>query len=69
MFALDFVTALPVLGILNRLAGVLVGSTISFIIVGILFIVITLLYTTTIGKQAMGMIEKIRSLVFYMIII
>ena len=58
VFALDFVTALPVLGILNRLAGVLVGSTISFIIVGILFIVITLLYTTTIGKQAMGMIRE-----------
>lgn len=69
MFALDFVTALPVLGILNRLAGVLVGSMISFIIVGILFIVITLLYTTTIGKQAMGMIREDQILSFYMIII
>lgn len=69
VFALDFVTALPVLGILNRLAGVLVGSTISFIIVGILFIVITLLYTTTIGKQAMGMIREDQILSFYMIII
>ncbi len=64
VFALDFVTALPVLGILNRLAGVLVGSTISFIIVGILFIVITLLYTTTIGKQAMGMIREVQILSF-----
>ena len=64
VFALDFVTALPVLGILNRLAGVLVGSTISFIIVGILFIVITLLYTTTIGKQAMGMIREDQILSF-----
>ena len=58
VFALDFVTALPVL------AGVLVGSTISFIIVGILFIVITLLYTTTIGKQAMGMIREDQILSF-----
>ena len=64
VFALDFVTALPVLGILNRLAGVLVGSTISFIIVGILFIVITLLYTTAIGKQAMGMIREDQILSF-----
>ncbi|WP_195413272.1 CvpA family protein [Coprococcus comes] len=64
VFALDFVTALPVLGILNRLAGVLVGSTISFIIVGILFIVITLLYTTTIGKQAMRMIREDQILSF-----
>ena len=64
VFALDFVTALPVLGILNRLAGVLIGSTISFIIVGILFIVITLLYTTTIGKQAMGMIREDQILSF-----
>ena len=64
VFALDFVTALPVLGILNRLAGVLVGSTSSFIIVGILFIVITLLYTTTIGKQAMGMIREDQILSF-----
>ena len=64
VFALDFVTALPVLGILNRLAGVLVGSMISFIIVGILFIVITLLYTTTIGKQAMGMIREDQILSF-----
>lgn len=64
VFALDFVTALPVLGILNRLAGVLVGSTISLIIVGILFIVITLLYTTTVGKQAMQMIREDQVLSF-----
>lgn len=64
VFALDFVTALPVLGILNRLAGVLVGSTISLIIVGILFIVITLLYTTNIGKQAMTMINEDQILSF-----
>ena len=64
MFALDVVTALPVLGILFLLAGVLVGATISFIIVGILFIVITLLYTTSIGKQSMGMIREDQILSF-----
>ena len=48
----------------SSVPGVLVGSTISFIIVGILFIVITLLYTTTIGKQAMGMIREDQILSF-----
>ena len=64
MFALDFVTALPVLGILNRLAGVLVGTTISFVIVGFLCIVISLLFTSTIGKQAMGIIREDQILSF-----
>ncbi len=58
VFALDFVTELPMLGILNRLAGILVGSAISLIIVGFMFIVITLLYTTSFGKEIMVMIRQ-----------
>lgn len=58
VFALDFVTELPVLGILNRLAGMLVGASISLIIVGFIFVGITLLYTTEIGKTLMGMIRE-----------
>ncbi|MGN0405367.1 MAG: CvpA family protein [Bariatricus sp.] len=58
VFALDFVTELPVLGILNRLAGMLVGGSVSLIIVGFIFVVITLLYTTEIGKVLMGMIRE-----------
>ena len=58
VFALDFVTELPVLGILNRLSGMLVGASISLIIVGFIFVGITLLYTTEIGKTLMGMIRE-----------
>ena len=58
VFALDFVTELQVLGILNRLAGMLVGASISLIIVGFIFVGITLLYTTEIGKTLMGMIRE-----------
>lgn len=51
IFALDIVEDLPVLGILNRLAGGAVGFACALIIVWILFIVVTLLYTTVIGKD------------------
>lgn len=58
VFALDLVTSLPVLGTLNRLAGALIGLSISGIFVGFLFVVITLLYTTSIGKDLMAMIRE-----------
>ena len=58
VFALDFVSELPVLGILNRLAGIVLGMIISLIIVGFIFVIITLLYTTETGKMLMNMIEQ-----------
>ena len=58
VFALDFVTELPVLGILNRLAGMFVGASISLIIIGFIFVGITLLYTTGTGKMLMEMIKE-----------
>lgn len=57
VFALDIVAALPVLGILNRLAGILVGVSISAIVVWFMFIAITLLYMTSFGKEWMAMIQ------------
>lgn len=51
IFALDIVEDLPVLGILNRLAGGAVGFACALIIVWVLFIVVTLMYTTVIGKD------------------
>lgn len=57
VFALDIVSELPMLGILNRLAGVGVGVVISLIVVSFIFIIITLLYTTSVGKMLMGMIN------------
>lgn len=51
VFALDIVTGLPGLGVINHLAGGLVGIAIALIIVWILFMIVTLLYTTLIGKD------------------
>lgn len=58
VFSLDFVAELPVLGILNRLAGMAVGAAIALIIVEFIFIVITLVYSTSIGKMLMEMIDQ-----------
>ena len=64
IFALDLVAALPVLGFLNHLAGTALGIVISLIIVGFLFVGITLLYTTSIGKTMMQLIEQDQILTF-----
>lgn len=57
VFALDIVANLPVLGLINRLAGGAIGIAGALIIVWILFIFLTLLYTTSIGKEASQMIQ------------
>lgn len=64
VFALDFVAELPVLGILNRLAGILVGSAISLIVIEFCFVIITLLYVTPIGKTLMSLVEESPFLTF-----
>lgn len=57
IFALDIVDELPVLGILNRLAGGAVGFACALIIVWVLFVVVTLLYTTVIGKDVYDTVQ------------
>ena len=57
VFALDIVSNLPVLGALNRLAGGAIGLLGALIIVWTAFILITLLYVTSVGKELYGMIE------------
>lgn len=57
VFALDIIAELPLLGLLNRLAGGLVGAVGSLIVVWLLFIVVTLLYTTTIGRDLYDSIQ------------
>lgn len=64
VFALDFVAELPVLGTLNRLSGMVLGGTISVIIVWVIFVVITLLYATSVGEMLMEMIEQSKVLSF-----
>lgn len=57
IFALDIVSNLPVLGILNRIAGGIIGLGGALIIVWTAFIVITLLYVTSFGKEMYEMIN------------
>ena len=51
IFALYVVSNLPVLGFVNRLAGVGAGLLCALVVVWVLFIIITLLYTTSFGKE------------------
>lgn len=58
IFALDIISNLPVLGFVNRLAGGVLGAVGALIIVWILFLIITMLYTTSIGKDIFEMIQE-----------
>lgn len=58
IFALDIVANLPVLGLINRFAGGILGAGGALIIVWILFMFITFLYTTSFGKEAYMAIQN-----------
>lgn len=58
IFALDIIANLPVLGLINRLAGGILGAGGALIIVWILFMLITFLYTTSFGKEAYTAIQN-----------
>lgn len=58
IFALDIIADLPVINGLNRLGGAVLGLSSGVIIAWIAFIILTLLYTTAIGKQGFAMIQK-----------
>lgn len=58
VFALDIVTSLPGLGLINRLLGAAMGMGISLIVVELLFVVVTILYTTSFGVDMMRMIDE-----------
>lgn len=58
VFALDIVSELPVVGFFNHLAGGALGVGIALIIVWIIFMAVTLMYTTDIGKEIYTMIES-----------
>ncbi len=57
IFSLDIVADLPVLGFVNRLAGGVVGVFCAAIVVWIVFIIITLLYTTEAGRALYDTIQ------------
>ena len=58
VFALDIVSDLPVLGFVNRLAGGVVGIAGGLVIGWVLFIIVTLLYTTSIGRDIYEVIRE-----------
>ena len=58
VFAFDIVSELPVLGTLNRIAGIFVGSSVSIILVDVAFILITVCYSTQVGSVLMEMIVE-----------
>lgn len=64
VFALDFVTELPLLGILNRFAGAGVGVLIALIVIEFIFVCITLMYMTSFGKMMMDMVMDNKFLTF-----
>lgn len=64
IFALDIITALPVINGLNRVAGIAVGGLIAVILVWIAFLIITLLYNSDIGRECFRCIENSEFLTF-----
>ena len=58
VFALDIVSSLPGVGIVNRLVGGVIGMVGAMVIVWTLYIIITLMYTTTVGKELFQMIQE-----------
>lgn len=58
VFALNVVNEIPVFGLLNRLAGGVTGAAFSLLIVWFFLIVVTLFYTTDIGKQIYETVQE-----------
>lgn len=64
IFSLDALSELPVLHGANRLAGGALGLGFALIFIWIAFMVITLLYTTTVGEQCFTFIGDSKILTF-----
>lgn len=64
MAAVDIIGELPVVGLLNRFAGALAGIFVALLIVWIAFLILTLVYTTAVGKMCFELIEDSAILTF-----
>lgn len=58
MFAVNIIGELPVLGLVNHIAGGVLGLLLALVIVWIGFLVMTLAYTTEAGAACFEMMEK-----------
>lgn len=64
MFAVNIIGELPVLGMINRIAGGALGLVLALVIVWLGFLVMTLAYSTEAGTACFEMMEKSRILRF-----
>lgn len=62
--AVDIIGELPGIGFFNHLGGALVGILMALLIVWLLFLVVTLAYSTEIGTSCFEMIEQSKVLTF-----
>lgn len=64
MFAVNIIGELPVLGLLNHMAGGVLGLVLGLVVVWLAFLVMTLAYTTAAGIACFEMVEKSSLLTF-----
>lgn len=64
MAAVDIIGELPVIGTLNHIGGALLGVLGALLIVWVIFLIVTILYSTNIGIQCFEMIESSQILTF-----
>lgn len=64
VFALDIITTLPGLGLINRLVGMGLGVGVALIVVDVIFVAVTLLYMSTYGSMMLDMIAQSKFLTF-----
>lgn len=57
MAAVDIIGELPVLGLINRFAGALAGVFVALLIVWFAFLILTLVYSTPVGRMCFDLIE------------
>ena len=62
--AIDIIGELPVIGMLNHAGGAVIGILQAVLIVWFLFLIITLMYTTQLGRDCFVMIEESKFLSF-----
>lgn len=58
LYAVDILTELPVIGTVNRLAGMGLGAVQGILWIGIVFLLISLLYETSVGAYLVGVIRE-----------
>ena len=64
MFAVNIIGELPVLGLINHIAGGALGLVLGLVVIWLGFLIITLLYSTAVGSACFDMVEKSSILTF-----